>query len=258
MKHKPLVSIVIPTYNHEQYLARAIKSVLKQTHKNAEIIICDDGSSDNTKEVIKKFKHHKKIRYYYQSNQGLASTRNLGIKKAKGEFIAFLDSDDYWLPKKIEKQLKIFTKNKQIGLVYCFHYWVSEAGKITGKKKKNYRGDIWQDLLQGNLIVGSGSAAVVKKECFDKIGLFDESLKSCEDWDMWLRIARVYQIDLTPELLVKITQHPHKIKQQKWSLARGRFKVIKKNLSYLPEFNKKGIANFLKSVKILILELILK
>jgi len=258
MKPKPLVSVIIPTYNYEQYLARTIKSVLKQTYKNIEIIICDDGSTDNTREIIKKFKHHKKIRCYYQSNQGPASARNLGIKKAKGEFIAFLDSDDYWLPKKIEKQLKIFTKNKQIGLVYCFHYWVNEKGKITGKKKKSYRGDIWQDLLQGNLVVGSSSATVVKKECFDKIGLFDESLKSCEDWDMWLRIARVYQIDLIPELLVKITQHQGQLGNKKLKLAKYRLKVMKKNLRFFSLSDRLGLKNFLKSVKILILELILK
>lgn len=258
MQNKSLISVIIPTYNYDQFIKRAIESVLKQDYKNIEVIICDDGSTDKTKLIIRKLLNDKRVSYYFQPNKGLSAARNLGINKAKGKYLAFLDSDDYWMPGKLSSQFKLFQRNQKLGLVYCFHYWVDLQGKIIGKKIKKYRGNIWPNLLQGNLISGSGSSVLIKKICFKKVGVFDQTLSACEDWDMWLRISKVFQVDFVPRFLVNITQHQKRMSLNKWSLFKNRIKVMSKNIKQISFTNFSHLENFMKSVKILLSELIFK
>lgn len=203
-----LVSVVIPTYNRANLLPNAINSVINQTFKNWELIIVDDGSIDNTKDVISEFiKKDSRVKYFYQKNSGQPSAMNLGIKNSKGNYIAFLDDDDEWLPEKLEKQINKIKSDKLIGLVF------TDAIILDGKTNVNKRSDIikpssgfvYKELLKTNFI--TATSVIIAKEIFEKIGLFDESfiikITQIQDYDMWLRIAKYYKIEYISEPLVK-------------------------------------------------------
>lgn len=181
----PLVSVVIPTYNREKTILRAINSVKNQSYNNTEIIIVDDNSTDNTYELIKD-QLNDRVRYYKNSvNLGGGQSRNVGVKYAKGELIAFLDSDDEWYNDKLEKQVKKFNDNN-VELVYTEYKLVNEN---SGKEylfcnKKDIR---LRDILSSNCI-GTTSSICVKKSLFEKCGGFDSTLRSCQDWDLYIRL----------------------------------------------------------------------
>lgn len=202
----PLVSVVIPTYNMAEYINEAVDSVLNQTYKSIEVIVIDDGSKDNTKEVLKRY--DSAIKYIYQENKGASAARNTGVRISKGEFIAFLDADDIWLSGKLSEQMKLILSDNSIGLVSCSGYEIGEEGKVIRLfQKTDYasKGKLLKMLCLKNIISG-GSEALVRKECFDKVGRYDESLVSslAEDWDLWLRIAPLYNIRFISIPLVKI------------------------------------------------------
>lgn len=204
------VSVIIPTYNRADLLPRAIESALSQTFGDFELIVVDDGSTDNTKQVVEEFqKKDERIKYIWQENSGApARPKNTGIKNAKGEYIAFLDHDDEWLLEKLEKQLELFqnSKKSELGLVGC------DALIFDGNKLQKYVTPRYQDrfvfdkLLEGNFI-WSASSVLVKKEVFQNIGLHDEKLKMVDDWDLWIRIAQKYSFDFVPEFLLKYYIH---------------------------------------------------
>lgn len=219
MKYK--VSVVIPTYKRRlEVISRAINSVLNQTYKNLEIFVIDDSPADfiGSKE-IKEFLfslRDKRIKYIRHSdNMGANVARNTGIKAATGEFIAFLDDDDEWLPDKIEKQLKQFN-DIRTGMVYC-PYYVIKAGRKRVRKTSLYKGNIYKKLLARNFI-GSTSCIVIKKECILDVGMFDENLPASQDYDLYLRVARKYHINFVDSPLMlyheheneRITKNPYK------------------------------------------------
>ena len=192
---EPLVSIIVPAYNSGKYLGECLNSALNQTYRNIEIIVIDDGSTDDTSEALKPYLD--KIRYYKIANSGPARARNEGIKKACGRFIAFLDSDDIFLPEKIEAQLKAVSVSEKVGMVTCNGYLINERGDQIGQIKLEKYPD--QDSLIYNLhirnVLNRGcSSMLLRKECFEKAGLMDETLVVGEDWDLWLRILQNYQI----------------------------------------------------------------
>ena len=190
------VSVIIPTYNRDAVLKRAIKSVLSQTFQDFELIIVDDGSIDETKEVINSFRSSK-IKYFYQKNSGgAAGPKNTGIKIAQGKYIAILDSDDEWLPEKLEKQIEFFEKNPEISVLACNFL-------INGKKE--YKIPRYKNLFKRMLVtddMGPGSIMIYQREVFDKVGLFDENLKSGQDKEMRIRLAREYKFGFVDECLV--------------------------------------------------------
>jgi phenylacetate-CoA ligase len=203
-----LVSVIIPTYNAAQYIKDALESAFSQTYKNLEVIIIDDGSTDNTKTVIEQYAQHntQNIHYIYQSNKGLSSARNTGIKASKGVYIAFLDSDDIWLPAKIECQMSAISESNSIGIIGCGGYFIGSNNRIMkefNRENCSDKKDLLKRLSFKNIVSG-GSEALVKRECLDKAGLFDETLISAEDWDMWLRIAKFWDIRFVEKPLVKI------------------------------------------------------
>ena len=213
MKNKPTVSVIIPTYNRANLIEKAIKSVLKQIYKDFEIIVVDDGSTDNTGEIIRGFKD-KRVRYIkkYKENKGSSVARNIGIKVARGKYIAFLDSDDEWLPEKLDKQIKVLqSESPEVGVVYSNLLYIDENGKNMSKfrnpKKEGY---IYEDLL-GNNYVGTDSTLLIRKECFNRVGLFDDLLNTQQDWDMWIRIAKYYRFVLIKIPLVKYRLHSNQI-----------------------------------------------
>ena len=200
----PKVSIIIPTYNRANLLSRAIKSILNQTFKDFELIIVDDGSTDNTRQVVEKFqKEDSRIKYIWQENSGApARPKNTGIKNSTGEYIAFLDDDDEWLPEKLEKQLKLFENSEKnnLGFVGC-NFYINEDNKTKLYKIPKMK-NVFKNLLEGVVINGS-SGIMIKKLVIGNVGLFDENFKSSEDWDLWIRISQKYDFDFIKEFLFK-------------------------------------------------------
>lgn len=197
----PLVSVIIPAYNIEKYIRESIDSALSQTYQNIEIIIVDDGSIDGTKKVIEPYIKNGKVKYIYQENKGLAGARNTGIKNSKGDFIALLDSDDIFLPQKIERQVKVLEDNPNFGICYCdlLHFTDRLASSFeasrAGTNPREFfhhryqypSGNLFKALLEKQFI--NPLTVVVRKSIFNKFGLFDERLRRSEDWELWLRFA---------------------------------------------------------------------
>jgi glycosyltransferase involved in cell wall biosynthesis len=202
---KPKISIVLPTYNRAKTISKSIESVLNQTYTNIELIIVDDGSNDNTSKIVEKFQKldSRIILIRHKKNLGANVARNTGIKRITGQFIAFQDSDDIWLKNKLEKQIDILVKSSsEIGVVYT-GYW-----RIIGNKKiyfppnniSEIDDNIHRTLLKINLV--GTPTALVKPECFEKVGLFDENLSIFQDWELWIRISKYYKFKIIHEPLV--------------------------------------------------------
>jgi len=204
----PKISVIIPTYNSIRFLPNTLDSVLRQTFSEFEVLVINDGSTDNTAEWISSLTDSR-VKLINQENQGCATARNTGILAAKGQYIAFLDSDDLWEPTKLEKQVKCLEENPDIGLVYTWVDFSNEEAKPTGKVRKVFaEGNVFQDMLTGN-VVSCGSVPLVRRECFETVGLFDTKLWTAEDKDMWLRISTQYSFALIREPLVYYRQHPN-------------------------------------------------
>lgn len=192
MSRNPKISVIIPTYNRADLLPRAIKSVLSQTFQDFELIIVDDGSTDNTKEVVEEFqKRDRRIKYIWQEkNSGApAKPTNIGIMNSTGEFIAILEHDDEWLPQKLEKQIAIFndSKNNMLGLVGCDVLVVSNKTRYF-RVPKVKKGKTFEKFLKSTFIC-SASSALIRRSVFQDVGLFDENLFSVQDWEMWTKMA---------------------------------------------------------------------
>src|SRR4030042_6035179 len=203
------VSAIILTYNRAQILVEAVDSVLNQTFRDFELIIVDNYSSDDTESVVKSCQD-KRIRYFKNQNEGLLGiNRNFGIEKAHGEYIAFLDDDDLWLPEILEKQVKLLDSNKELGLVYSDCYIMDDSGALRGKTffatRKPVKGTAFKELLQTNTI--PILTAVIRKETLDKVGGFSHEYIIAQDYDLWLRIVQHYPIDFIDEPLAKYRVH---------------------------------------------------
>ncbi len=233
----PKVSVIIPTYNRAHLIGRAIQSVLDQTYQNFEIIVVDDASTDETEELVKSFSDNRINYVRHQKNKGGSAARNTGIRAAKGEFIAFFDSDDEWLVEKLKKQIDKFRmSSKKVGVIYCGHCIVGEeTQEVVDEVIFSLRGNVFLNLLK--MCITPGSSLVVRRYCFRKAGFFDEALPSCQDWDMWIRLSRYYEFDFIPEILVKYHLHGTRISTDLNARIQGIEAVLKKyrvNLSEYP------------------------
>jgi|AGTN01.2.fsa_nt_gi Glycosyltransferases involved in cell wall biogenesis len=202
----PLTSVIIPAYNCADFVGGAIRSALGQTYGNVEVIVVDDGSTDATADAVKNF--GPRVRYVRQENRGLAGARNTGIRESRGRYVAILDADDTWLPEKLERQVALLEKASFAGLAVCGFAQVSVTGEVIGEfavAPCPDRESLVRSLTRQNVIFGGGSTALIRGECFEKVGLFDESLRSSEDWDMWFRIALKYDLVVDPAVLARIT-----------------------------------------------------
>lgn len=210
----PTVDVIIPVFNGQDYIIQAIQSIETQTVDPNRIIVIDDGSTDNTGDLVRSYKCRIPLDYHSQENRGLSAARNAGITRSHAEFIAFLDADDVWYPQKIEKQLAVMANKEfsSLGVVYCQYDTIDQAGLPI---KSFYivaidlsvRGNVFDKLLQANKVVSSGSGVLIRRDCFEKVGLFDERMQAFEDWDMWIRLAKYYQFDFSPDTLVRIRRH---------------------------------------------------
>jgi cellulose synthase/poly-beta-1,6-N-acetylglucosamine synthase-like glycosyltransferase len=188
-----LVSIIIPSYNMSDFVPDAVHSVLAQTYSKLEVHVVDDGSTDNTRNVMAQFNNDDRVIYHYRPNGGVSSARNFGIRAAQGEFIALCDADDLWETHKLEMQLQCFKRQPETGLVYSGVTWVDKKNRAIEApwNPAFYSGNVSDKLLQVNFV--SCSSVLVRKSCFDEVGYFDTSLRTCEDFDLWLRISVKYE-----------------------------------------------------------------
>ncbi|GBE36037.1 UDP-Glc:alpha-D-GlcNAc-diphosphoundecaprenol beta-1,3-glucosyltransferase WfgD [bacterium BMS3Bbin07] len=195
-KNTPTVSVIVPTYNRAHLLGRALQSILKQTYRDFEVIVVDDGSTDNTAEIVRNFSAMD-IRYIrHENNKGEAAARNTGVLAAKGEFIAFLDSDDEWLPEKLEKQMVVFQYHfLRVGVVYSNMCEIERNGKRRIWRSPTFMpedGQFYRRALNYQVYgIGIGSS-VVRKACFEKVGLFDERLSYYVDFDFFIRVSKEF------------------------------------------------------------------
>ena len=188
---EPLLSVVIPAYNVAPYVEAAVRSALDQTLGDLEVIVVDDGSTDGTTELLERLDRElrdPRLRIVGRPNGGLAAARNTGIEAARGRFVGFLDGDDLWRPEKAARHLEPMLDDPSIGITFSDSEYLTEDGRPTGRllTSGSLRPSLWQ-MIRRNL-VGNGSAPVVRRECFARAGLFDETLRSCEDYEMWVRI----------------------------------------------------------------------
>lgn len=195
---QPLVSVVIATYNMGQYLQQAIDSILQQTWSNLEVIVVDDGSTDNTPEVMQIYTQEQRLVYIRNSNQGQPKAKNCGIKRARGEFIAFCDADDLWEPFKLAVQMPFFS-NPAVGIVYSEVSNIDEHNNRYSREpnETRYTGKVTNQLLIENFV--PFGTAVIRKACIDKNGIFDEQFRMGIDWDLWLRYSLDWEFAYTPE-----------------------------------------------------------
>ena len=201
------VSVILPTYNYGRFIGNAIESVLAQTFPIYEIIVVDDGSTDETEEVVSTFGD--RISYIKQQNSGVCAARNIGVENSSGDAIAFLDADDTWLPEKIEKQVAKFKEDKEIGLVHCgIREFNNETGETIGLHLEGKEGRVADALLLWEKVInGPGSTVMVKRSVFETVGGFDTRLKNGEDWEFCYRVARRFKVGFVPELLVDYRNH---------------------------------------------------
>jgi glycosyltransferase involved in cell wall biosynthesis len=203
----PLVSVVIPNHNYGRFLSQALESVFAQTYRRVEVLVVDDGSTDGSLEVMRRYEG--RIRSAFQANAGVSRARNLGVRESRGELIAFLDSDDWWLEEKLAKQVSLIESGR-FGMVYTGLRFVSEEGVVRGETRSGLSGWVLRDLalLEKPGIPASGSSALIRRECLDAVGCFDPDLSTSADWDLWRRIACRYPIGRVPEPLTCYRLHP--------------------------------------------------
>lgn len=212
----PTVSVVIPTFNRAKYILESINSVLNQTFTDYEIIVVDDGSTDDTFEKLEQLIENGTIRYYHQQNSGESAARNHGIREAKGKYVAFLDSDDLFLPSKLEKQVTFLNKYPDIGFVHSWYSKFNDGGDHLGIRDTSiFAGRFYPEILLIWSVLLAVPCVMVRREVLGEIGEFDEKQFWGPDLDLWRRITRFYPIGVIPEVLSKIRVHPGNISANK-------------------------------------------
>ena len=228
-----LVSVIIPNYNHAQYLGEAIQSVLNQDYQNFEIIVVDDGSTDNSQEVITSFGN--RVQYIWQENRGLSAARNTGIRAAKGDFIGVLDADDKYEPNFMSTLVSILVENPDADGVYCGYQFVDHLDNPLPQREARLipANQLYKALVDGNFLVPE--SVLVRRHCYENIGFFDETLSACEDLDMWLRITHQYNIKGTNRVLTRHRISPDSMSTNPNRQYKNRLAVIAKHFGSEPD-----------------------
>ena len=227
-KSQPDISVIIPAFNRAHTLPKALDSVLSQTLKPREIIVVDDGSTDETNAVLANYPG---LCIISQDNRGVSAARNVGIEKAGGEWLAFLDSDDEWLKEKLEKQWDTICIDDKL-ICHTEEIWIRNGQRVNPMKKhKKFGGMIYERCLP--LCVISPSSVMIHRSVFKDVGVFDESLEVCEDYDLWLRICAKYSVLFIDEpLIVKYGGHEDQLSRKYWGMDRFRVKALEKMMSF--------------------------
>ena len=229
-KKIPLVSVIIPTFNRERFLPRAMRSVLEQSFRDLELLVVDDGSTDGTGEIVKSL-GDSRTRYFHQQNRGVSSSRHLGIKEGKRKFCSCLDSDDEWLPRKLERQIEFLEENPGYDAVHTDELWIRNGRKINQKKiHRKYGGWIFPHCLP--LCVISPSSIMLNREIFNETGFFREDFPVCEDYEFWLRLASSRPILFINEaLVIKYGGHKGQLSRKYWGMDRFRVQALRINIA---------------------------
>lgn len=224
----PAVSVIIPTHNRLDFLCEAVDSVLRQTFRDFELIVVDDGSSDRTSEEIPD--RYPFVRLIRQEHAGVSRARNRGAGSAAGEWIAFLDSDDLWVERKLSLQWEGLQRTKNHLICYTDEIWYRRGRRVNpGRRHRKHSGDVFLPSL--SLCIVSPSSVLLKRELFEEVGGFDETLPVCEDYDLWLRIAAKEPFLFLPEpLIIKRNGHPDQLSQTTWGMDRFRIASLAKLL----------------------------
>jgi len=233
----PEISVIITTYNRHHLLKEAIKSVLSQNFKNFELIIVDDFSLNNPEEIVKSFKDGRIVYIRHKANRGIATTRNTGIKIAQGKYIISLDDDDLMAPWALEGLFdKIKDSRKNIGGIYGWSWWTHKNGKTLKFVDFQKKGKIFDDIFRNQIFTN----ILLKKEVFGNIGLYDESLKSNEDHDFYLRLAKKYELDFVSKILfiIRVQENEH-LSELSFSHMKSHQMVMQR---YLPNSKNKGVS----------------
>ena len=204
------ISVILTTYNgfERGFLSKTIDSILCQTYQDFELVIVDDGSTDETKFFCEKYLDDKRVRYLYQINRGVSSARNVGIRNSTGNYVCFLDSDDIWLPEKLEKQIKFFEScdDENLGLVHTWVTYVDEKGAELGVSDIITKGDVHDRFFKEN-VINCLSSVMIKRNVFDVSGMFKEHMIHVEDIELWFRVAKHFSIYSVNEPLTKYRVH---------------------------------------------------
>ena len=222
----PRVSVIIATFNRSRFIRESIESVLSQTFNDYELIVVDDGSTDNTRAIVAGYGG--RIRYFYKDHANQSAALNFGISQAEGEYIAFLDDDDLWLPEKLEKQMRIIDADRSVGLVAGEIYQVDVEGKITYHWGRRYSNPVtFKFLFDYNVV--NHSAALARKSLIVQAGGFDETLLTTQDYDLWLRVSKLCKVHYINEPLAKIRIHPGNKRNNRIQKLKDRIRVISKD-----------------------------
>jgi len=229
MNKKPKVSCIIPTYNRASFLPQAIDSVLAQDYEGIELLVIDDGSTDHTFSILKGY--GQRIRAFRQSRKGVSAARNLGLEKSAGEYIAYLDSDDVWLPRKISIQARFLDRNPDYPLCYTEEIWYRNGIRVnSGRRHRKYSGRIFTHCLP--LCIISPSSAMTRRKVLEEAGGFDEDMPAAEDYDLWLRITACHPVYLVPiPLIEKRGGHPDQLSRMVEHIDRYRIQALARILS---------------------------
>lgn len=229
---EPLVSVIIPNYNHAQYVGDAIRSVLAQAYRNYEIIVVDDGSTDNSREVVTQFGD--KVNYIYKTNAGLSAARNTGFNASKGSLIGVLDADDMYEPEYLETLVAALQENPDAAGIYCGYRFVDHVNnplpQIEAHSAEAER--LFLALLDGNFLVPE--SIFLRRSVYEDVGLFDETLRACEDWDVWLRAAKKYKIIHSTKILTRHRILPGSMSTDPLRMLNNRLAVLKKHVGEEP------------------------
>ena len=226
---KPLVSVIIPTFNRGYCLEESIRSVLEQSFIDFELVVVDDGSTDNTSELVRRFPAVKLIRLE-EKNRGVSFARNRGVVEAQGDWVGFLDSDDLWEQGKLATQVKWIERHPDLQAVYTDEIWIRNGLRVNPMNKhRKYSGDIFRYCLP--LCIVSPSSVLLRAKVLSEVGGFDESMPVCEDYDLWLRIAKRYPFHFIEEkLIVKRGGHEDQLSRKYWGMDRWRVYALEKLL----------------------------
>jgi glycosyltransferase involved in cell wall biosynthesis len=214
----------MPTYNTARFIREAIQSVLSQTYSDLALYVVDDGSTDETAEIVASF-DDSRVHYVRRDHGGPSAARNVGIAASTAPLIAFIDADDRWRPQKLAAQVELLEREPDVGLVHGFQQTIDAHGAVIGELAVGLRGDVFADLLRGNVLTGSASIVVVRRSVFVALGMFREDLFVAEDWEMWLRIASAYTFDHVPDVLVEVRVHDRGLQQDRLGMAHGRIRM---------------------------------
>lgn len=222
------VSVIIPAFNRRDFLREALRSVFDQTSPPLEVLVVDDGSTDGTAATVES--EFPAARILSQPNQGPSAARNLGIRSARGEWLAFLDSDDLWHPRKLERQVAELARRPRYRIAYTDEIWIRRGVRVNpGKVHRKYSGWIFHRCLP--LCIISPSSVIIHREIFEEAGRFDEALPVCEDYDLWLRLGARYPIYFQEEkLITKRGGHPDQLSNREWGNDRFRIAALRKIL----------------------------